>query len=123
MKASSSLAKRAAAVAASGWTKLLVRKSASEFSPQALGGKPSRTASVSRRVPFGKATRGIFRSVIGEPLRPDCADAPRPEAHSQPAGDAQPGPRAGGQRSSGGASGGFRSALQRKTRPVVDRFI
>ena len=36
MNASSSLAKRAAAVAASGWTKLLVRKSASEFSPQAL---------------------------------------------------------------------------------------
>ena len=49
MNASSSLAKRAAAVAASGWTKLLVRKSASEFSPHALGGRPSRTARVSRR--------------------------------------------------------------------------
>ena len=33
MNASSSFAKRAAADAASGWTKLLVRNSASEFSP------------------------------------------------------------------------------------------
>src|ERR1700690_791665 len=69
MNASSSLAKRAAAVAASGWTKLLVRKSASEFSPHELGGRPSRTGSVSRRVPGGSSTRGIFPALIPGPAR------------------------------------------------------
>src|SRR5436190_2833231 len=70
MNASSSLAKRAAAVAASGWTKLEVRKSASEFSPHALAGRPSRTASVSRRVPSGSFTRGMPPLlVIGAPSR------------------------------------------------------
>src|SRR6476619_5289070 len=58
MNASSSLAKRAAAVAASGWTKLLVRNSASEFSPHWVRGRPSRTARVSRRTSSGNSTRG-----------------------------------------------------------------
>src|SRR3989344_2681569 len=52
------LAKRAAAVAASGWLKLLVKNSASEFSPHCVGGRPSRTASVSMRASGGRSLRG-----------------------------------------------------------------
>src|SRR5262245_11724204 len=64
MNASSSLAKRAAALAASGCTKLLVMKSASEFSPQGVRGRPSRTASVSSRTSGGNSRRGIFLSAL-----------------------------------------------------------
>src|SRR5437868_6214881 len=64
MKASSSFAKRAAAVAASGCTKLDVMNSASEFSPHCDRGKPSRTAIVERRTSSGNSTREIFLSII-----------------------------------------------------------
>src|SRR3954469_24593353 len=37
---------------------------ASEFSPHALGGKPSRTAKVSRRASRGSRVRGSFLSFI-----------------------------------------------------------
>src|SRR2546423_8189427 len=82
MNASSSLAKRAAAVAASGCTKLLVRNSASEFSPHCVCGSPSRTASVSSRTPGGRSTRGIFFGSLMVDLPSVMHDALQGEART-----------------------------------------
>ena len=70
-----------AALAASGWTKQLVRNRASEFSPHGEGGRPSRTARVSSRASAGSATRGSvffggFISVL-DPRRAAQADHAR----------------------------------------------
>src|SRR5688572_5075418 len=80
MKASSSFAKRAAAVAASGCTKLEVRNSASEFSLHCVRGRPSRTASVDSRTSSGSSTLGIFLSLIV--LAPVVHDALQREARA-----------------------------------------